>query len=219
MSNNVSKDFLLEEYKALEGRFQNYRIEGVSRLNSYLTLTSVLGGAGLFFLGNNTNISTAIAQPILIAVMLLLASVGFDTWYYILLRQITSDKIERGLSRIRHYFVEQDETISKYLVNSINDDPTSYVKYQNKSNGVRRTVQTIQAFTLSIAFTTASNLFMRQLGLWSILIGIVVFIIDFAYFENSGKKSFERAQERVSKESIFPSDKETKKIQKRRLKK
>jgi hypothetical protein len=211
LQNNSSREFLLEEYKALESRFQTYRVEGVSRLNSYLTLTSVLGGAGLFFLGNNANLPSITSQPILIAVMILLSSVGYDTWFYIVIRQITSDKIERGLSRIRHYFIERDETISRYLVNSINDDPTSFIKSQNRASGVRRTVLTIQAFTLSVAFVSFVNLIMPQIRSWLIIVGIAVFIFDFVLFEYLGKKRFARAQERVTKESVFPFDTEAKK--------
>ncbi len=215
VQNNKSQEFLLEEYKALENRFQSYRVEGVSRLNSYLTLTSVLGGAGLFFLGNSTNLPSTISQPILIAVMLLLASVGFDTWFYIVIRQITSDKIERGLARIRHYFIEHDKSISKYLVNSINDDPTPYIKSQNRSNGVRRTIQTIQAFTLSIAFIVAANLVLPQLNLWLFAVGVIVFLIDYLFLEQLGKQRFTKAQERVGKETLFPLEKIASKTSKR----
>jgi hypothetical protein len=219
MQNNISKEFLLEEYKALESRSQNYGIEGVSRLNAYLILASVLCGSALFFLGNNINLSSIIAQPMLAVVMILLTSVGFDTWFYILKRQVVSDKIERGLARIRHYFVERDETISKYLVNSINDDPTSYIESQNRSNDVMRIVQKIQAFTLSLAFLSTANVIVPQMGGWLIIIGIVVFSADFFLLEYIGKQRFSKAQEHISKESIFPLSKETKKKSKKATKK
>jgi len=214
LQENDSSKFLLEEYRALEGRFQSYRVEGVSRLNSYLTLTSVLGGAGLFFLGNSANLSAVVSHSILIAVMLLLSSVGYDAWYYIIIRQITSDKIERGLSRIRHYFIEQDQSISKYLVNSINDDPTLYLRRQKKSNGVRRTVQTIQAFTLSIAVLSAANLTLPTLKEWVILLGLAAFAIDFGLFEYIGNRRFAREQERVTEKSVFPDNNTSNRSQK-----
>ena len=62
------------------------------------------------------------------------------------------DRYERGLARIRHYFIMLDPTIKDYFVTRSIEVPTSNISKNN--SGMRRAAQIIEGFLIGLAVTT-----------------------------------------------------------------
>ena len=111
---SVSSDFMLEEYKMLRERFHSLRSEGVNRLNFFITLTSVVVG-GVLVWGSSNNVSPVLFKSVLLVALLLLASVGLDVFWFMVTRHRATDKVQRGMNRVRRYFVECDPSLTPYF--------------------------------------------------------------------------------------------------------
>jgi len=204
-SSALAKEFMLEEYKALESRFQGYRIEGVNRFNSYVTSTSVMIGGALILLANTATVPWRLVYTMVMLVMLVLSSIGIDAWNYIIVRQIESDRFERGLARIRRYFLHTLPTLEPYLVNKTHDEPTLYVTHQTHAHGIRRSIQTIQAVTTGFAGGLALSLLLTDTMILSaILGGIGLSLVDYVGLELLGQRRFRRAYHRAQATMQFP---------------
>lgn len=145
-----SQRILLEEYRLLEDRYLRTRNEGVTRMNFFITSVSVaLGGILVFASGNN--IPFIYFRPVLLVVLITLSAIGLDIFFFLIVRDIATDRYERGLARIRHYFVTLDPEIGNYFMNNIVDVPTPYIV--RKLSGMRTAAQIVVSFLLSLTLT------------------------------------------------------------------
>jgi len=167
-----------------------------------------IGGASLV---TASSINASVSLPLIVILMFVLTWIGFDTWEYILTRQEISDRLERGLSRIRRYLFKRNKEVLDYLVNSINDDPTLYIVRQDHPNGVRRTIQTIQSTTLAIASAALLAIFGMRLELLFVF-SLIVFSMNFIILIYIGRRRFKKAFERALAESKFPIHEDKKDI-------
>ena len=144
-----SNQFLIEEYKLLHDRFKDVRDTANTRLNFLVTLASATIGIIAILIATN-GISEVGVKISFIVALLILSLVGFNTHQFTIARDIESDRIEKGMARIRHYYIERDALLSDYLVYPFNDDPTNYVtKYKRSS--LRRTARILHACSTAIA--------------------------------------------------------------------
>jgi hypothetical protein len=72
-------------------------------------------------------------------------------------RDIATDRFERGLARIRHYFVKLDPEIKEYFVGKTTDIPTNFLIMKNSR--MRRSAQLIIGFLLGLTSTILASLF------------------------------------------------------------
>jgi hypothetical protein len=143
-----SADFMLEEYKLLQERFHSLRNEGLNRLNFFITLTSVIAGGVLIF-ANNSNFSPQFVKILIATAFVMLSIIGWDICGTLVARDRATDRVERGMARIRRYFIQRDPSISDFLIFPHHDEPTRYVTKLSGA-GVRRSAQAIQSFIVSI---------------------------------------------------------------------
>jgi hypothetical protein len=198
-----SQHILLEEYRMLQGRFTNLRDEGMTRMNFFITSVSVAIGGVLIFGSGNNNLSVEYFKFILLGTIALLTVVGCGIFDFLVSRDIAADRCERGLARIRYYFVRLDPVIENYFVTAVANNPTRYLtrKYSN----TRRTAQTVVAFLLGLAFLIISTFIDIRPEL-DILIGFVMAIIVFIALEAYARKKIIKAFRIVEKETQFFSD-------------
>ena len=197
---SMSPEFMLQEYSALRERFHSLRTEGVNRLNFFLTLTSAIIG-GVLVLGSGANLPPTLLESMLLAALILLAIVGIDVCQYMVTRDRITDRIERGMGRVRRYFVERDPSLANFIVHPYHDEPTSYLA--SGSRGVRRTAQTVQSFTVGLAAGIAADLVNIRTE-YAVLIGVISFTLNFIILELYAKYTLRQALKKTEKEVKFP---------------
>jgi hypothetical protein len=197
----ASADFLLEEYRMLQGRFHSLRNEGINRLNFFLTFTSAVLG-GTLLLGSSGTLTPTFLKLILLGVLVLLTGVGFDVFQFIVVRDIVTDRVERGMSRIRRYFIEQDGHLKDFVLYPYYDDPTDYLT-KKQSPGIQRTAQTIQAFTAGLGAAIITDLVSLPL-IVAIGIGLAVFGLDFYALDRYARRQLVGALDKVRGNVLFP---------------
>jgi hypothetical protein len=143
-----SERFLIEEYQMLRERFHNTRTEGISRINLFFTVTSAVLGGILLLDSKNSSFPSGFFQLVLLVILLILAVIGYDIYLFMIARDRVSDRVERGMARIRRYFVERDKELEKFLVYTTYDNPTTYLTRSNM--GLRRTVQIIESLIIAL---------------------------------------------------------------------
>jgi hypothetical protein len=203
-----SADFMLAEYRVLQERFLSLRDEGLNRLNFFITLTSVITGGVLIF-ANNSNFSSQFVQILIVVAFFVLSIIGGDICGTLAARDRATDRVERGMTRIRHYFVQKDPSLSNFLIFAYHDDPTRYVTVTSGA-GVRRSAQAIQSFIVSIIVGISANLGnlrIEYVGLLSIL----AFIVNFLILETRARKTYKDALIKAKNDAKFPSSKQKEK--------
>ena len=146
-----SQRILLEEFRLLQERYSNARSEGVTRLSFFITSTSVALGGVLVFVSGNLTLPVIYTKLIVLATLLFLSSIGLEIYNTLVFRDITTDRYERGLARIRHYFIKLDPQIKEYFVGKVIDIPTNFLIMKNSR--MRRSAQLIIGFLLGLAST------------------------------------------------------------------
>jgi hypothetical protein len=157
MQETPSQRILLEEYHLLEERYLRIRDEAIIRMNFFITAASVaLGGALVFASGKD--IPFTYFRLVLLVVLFALSAIGLDIFTFLISRDIASDRYERGLARIRQYFVTLDPSIEDYFINNIVDIPTLFIV--KKLSGIRMAAQIIVCvligLTVAISYTFLS---------------------------------------------------------------
>jgi hypothetical protein len=142
----ASRQILADEYRLLQDRFLSLRDEGINRLNFFITVTSVSLGSLLIF--GASNMPLQYFKITLLIVLAVLALVNFDICKFLVSRDVVTDRYERGLARIRSYFVKLDPTVGDYFVTNITDKPTNYLIQKN--SGMQRTAQILEGFLLGL---------------------------------------------------------------------
>jgi hypothetical protein len=186
MKKDESTEFLLKEFDHADSERIRLRAEAIQRLNYFLTLTSAILG-GLVFFGQSQQIQSAIY--ILIAALIFLSVIGWQTFRYIIVRDINSDKVLRAQGRIRRYFVHNDPQIKDYLMWQTHDEPSGYIT--KNDSAIRRTSQTVMALLLSLLAGLLVNLLnIQQVSL--IPFRIVLFVILLLVLEFYAQSQFKR---------------------------
>jgi hypothetical protein len=199
VENSTSPEYMLEEYKMLRERFHSLRDEAIIRMNFFLTLTSAIIG-GILIIGNN--ISPILVRPMLLAALVLLAGVGIDVVNFMVTRDEVTDRVERGMSRVRRYFTEREPLLKNFIVYPDHDEPTNYVVRQ-KAVGLRRTAQLVQSFTVGLAIGICSDLLGMRLEV-SVILSLVALAINFSLLERNARHQLTQALNRAKNEVRFP---------------
>ena len=196
-----SERLLIEEYQMLRERFHNMRTEGISRMNLLFTVTSAVLGGILLFDSKNSSFPSGFFQLILLVMLLILAVIGYDIYLFMIARDRASDRVERGMARIRRYFVERDKELEKYLVYTTYDNPTTYLTRSNA--GLRRTVQTIESFIISLAVCVIASMFVLGYE-YIVLIGITVFFLTYFILVLNARRLLKQELKSSAKYMKFP---------------
>ena len=199
LSETSSQRILLEEYKSIHNDYLRLRSEGVTRVNFFITSASVALG-GVLVLGSSNNIPIIYFKIILLATLTLLAIIGLEIYYYLVQRDIGSDRHIRGLARIRNYFIEIDPSIKDYFVHTIYDIPTAYLIM--KSSGMRRTTQIIEGFFVGSSLAILST-FLLLIPEVNFVIGLVAAILTITILEINARRKLGKASKRAEKEIKF----------------
>jgi hypothetical protein len=205
--NSSSERFLIEEYQMLRERFHNMRTEGINRINLLFTVTSAVLGGVLLFDSKNSSFSPGFFQLILLIMLLILAAVGYDIYLFLIARDRVSDRVERGMARIRRYFVEKDKDLEKYLVYTTYDNPTTYLSRSNA--GLRRTVQIIESFIVTLISCLIANMFVLPYR-YLILTGISIFILTFTALLLNARRLLKQELKLSAKYMKFPPEAQNK---------
>lgn len=194
-----SVKFLLQEFSQIDSERLRLRSEAVQRLNFFLTLTSaILGGLVLF--GNSTNTSNN--EFLALAALVALSIIGWQTYDFIVGRDINSDRLLRAGGRIRRYFANNDPTIQKYLMWQVHDEPSKYITHNDSA--VRRTIESILAFLISFAVGLFVNIISKQIFLIIVIIGAITFIIILSGLELYASRRFYKAVNDAKAEMLYP---------------
>jgi len=192
-----SQRILLEEYRLLQSRFLSLRDEGINRLNFFITVASLSIGSILVFGAGNKGIPTEYFKIALVIVSIVLSIVNYDICKFLVSRDIVTDKYERGLARIRNYFVKLEPDIKDRFVTKIMDTPTNYLI--KKNSGMQRTAQVLEGFLLGLAATILSTFLILD-TLVDILIGCGMAVIVFVVLEVLARTRYNQALKRIEDE-------------------
>ena len=194
-----SQRILLEEYRALNADYLNLRSEGVNRVNFFITAMSVVLGGALVVASNN-KLPILYFKLILSTAALILASIGLEIHSYLIHREISSDRLMRGLARIRNYFVKLDPQIRDNFVTKVFDTATGSLIH--KRSGLRRTIQIIEGFLVGLIFTVLSTLLpISQIA--NIGFGVGVTILTIMLLEINARRKLNRAFKTATAEIKF----------------
>ncbi len=198
MKKDQSIDFLLKEFEHLDTERIRLRAEALQRLNYFLTLTSAIL-AGLVFWGQSAQSQNIIY--ILIAALVFLSIIGWQTFRYIVIRDINSDKILRAQGRIRRYFVDNDPEIKKYIMWQTHDEPSSSIT--KNDSAIRITSQTVMSLLLALIF----GLLMSLLNIQQVVLipaSIFLFVIFLLALEFYAQRHFKKAVKNAQKQVLHP---------------
>lgn len=198
-----SQRILLEEYRALNADYLNLRSEGISRVNFFITATSVVLGGALVLASSNSTLPVLYFKLILLTAALILATVGLETYSYLIHREISSDRLMRGLARIRHYFVKLDPQIRDHFVTKVADTPTGSLIH--KHSGLRRTTQIIEGFFVGLIFAVLST-FLPFSQVRNIGFGTGVTVLTIILLEINARWKLDKAYKTAVAEMKFNDD-------------
>ncbi|HXQ39111.1 MAG TPA: hypothetical protein VN843_34245 [Anaerolineales bacterium] len=184
-----SQRILLEEYRLLENRFDQNRNQGITRMNFFITSTSVLLGSVLVF-GSRDTVSLQYLRLILLVALIVLSAIGLDVYIWLIQRDISADRYERGLARIRYYFLRLDPGIEDYFINNTFDIPTRNLV--RKSSGVRGAAQIVESFLLGLVAMLLSTFLSVTIEV-SISIGASSAVLIFSLLEASARIRLNKA--------------------------
>jgi len=193
--------FLLQEFGQIDTERLRLRGEAVQRLNFFLTLTSaILGGLVLF--GQSSSLIRI--DYIVFAALLFLSTIGWQTFDYIIGRDINTDRLLRAGGRIRRYFVKNDPTIQKYLMWQNHDEPSGYITHN--TSAIRRTVEAILSFLLAVAVGLLVNFIVQQ-EVIPFIGGAISFMVFLAGLKIYAFRRFQKAvKEAQEKEILHPKE-------------
>lgn len=196
-----SVKFLLAEFANIESERTRLKNEAVRRFNVFLTLTSAIASA----IGGGLLLATRLSITIEIEYALIplgfLSIIGWQTVFYIVRRDIATDEKVRACGRIRRFFVDNDPSIEKHLMQPYHDEPSEYV-LRNKST-IRCTCQVVTALLLSLIIGIAVNLFIQKTWI-AALAGLCCFVILPIGIGAYAKTKFKEAATKAQKESKYP---------------
>lgn len=198
-ANSAIVEFLLAEFENVNQEFTRQRQEGMNRLNFFITLTSLIGGA-LIILGEVGSPSSTDLQYITLGALFFLVIIGWYTFDFTISRDDSTDMVVRAGGRIRRYFTDHRPEIKPYITWQNHDEPTPWIT-KNVSN-VRRTAQALLTFLIAAAFGIVINLIF-QLAYVSFAVGILIFGITWFLLDAYAAKRLKKATESASQDVRF----------------
>lgn len=199
ISETSSQRILLEEFRLLQDRFRRNREEGINRMNFFITAASVVLSGVLVF-GSSNNISFNSFRLILFVALIVLSAIGLDIYLWLITRDISADRLERGLARIRHYFLTLDPEIEKYFITSVVDIPTG--RLIKKMSGMRTAAQIVESFLLSFSSAILFTFF-SYTPETSILVGVIAIFFCYTILEVFARKRLNSALRDAEKDIRF----------------
>lgn len=199
-----SASFLIEEYKMCLESYNRMRDDGTNRLNFFIALASALLGGAVLIASNSTQLTRLDIEILLLVILAFLIFIGVDIYNFTLSRQFALDKWLRGMNRIRRYFVDHDMSIEKYLVHSLDDEPTGHITHR-ESVGIRRINQIILAFMIGLAAGDLLSMFNIVIVI-SALVGFLVMLISAFIFERSAIHKINKYITRIQNDVHFPKE-------------
>lgn len=201
----MSKEFLLAEFTALQARFSDYESLKASRVNFLLIIVAAAAAA---FPTVAEKLQPYIGEAALLTgvVMLLL---GVTTLFRVVEYSRSSTIVIRRAGRIRRWFVEQDRSIAPYVAFPPSDDrPAILLKAQSLGwrggEGVLLTVNGLAAAVIvtSAAFLVCSRLLSVQLdALTYVAIGVVAFgaawFVQIGWLHSKLRRSEQSAEKEI----------------------
>ena len=189
--------FLLSEINLIDEEFRRIRAEGATRTNSYLTVAATIATAAAAYTAQTRTPWWSIAVPAGLALFLL----GLYVVFGMVIRDIESDRCARATGRIRHYFVELDADLGRYLTFQATDAPMPWV---TRNQSVQR--QTVIAVAAaSGALAAAGGLAWRGVTAW-VWLGVFValaVVIGVVVHRTAGRK-LRKTADRARREQRFP---------------
>ena len=122
-------------------------------MNFFITAASFSLGGLLVFGGNAQNFPQLYFRIALLSVLLLLGIIDYYICLFFVQKDVLIDRYERGLIRIRRYFIGLDPVIESYFVTRVMEEPTHNILRNN--SGLRRAAQIIESFLMALATITA----------------------------------------------------------------
>jgi len=199
-ANEASVRFLLAEFANVESERLRLKSEAIQRLNFFLTVTSAVLGGLLLFTQFKSTINVKFEYVAIIALGFL-SIIGWQTFRFVVQRDINTDLILRAGGRIRRFFVDNDPAIKPYLMWEDHDEPTGYVL--KNDSAIRRTNQTTLALLLSLMVGIIVSLFLDGLLIFSV-VGLFSFVGMLMGLEAFAGRRFRKIAFKAQDEILHP---------------
>ena len=197
-------DFLVAEYNAINEEGRRLRVEGLNKLNFFLTLTVALfaGVVGLYQAQANSNSPDyTFVQLIAVGASLFLIVIGWFAFLYTIQRDIFADFNIRATGRISRYFSNSRPRIRPYLLWQDHDEPTGYLTHNRSA--IRRIIQVVLSFLVALVTGLTSN-FILDSSAVSFATGTLGLLISWGFFHWYAARRLRAAFSRASAEVRFP---------------
>jgi hypothetical protein len=196
-------EFMLKETETIRELLNRVTAIGEQRVNLLITLSSAAGGALLLLGQSQIDITSYYSIAwIVVASVVAMATLRFPQ---MIRREIRVAEYLRGLNRIRRFFTEQDQRISRYLTLPLHDDvPRIYRGYA--SHGLLGVVVFINSLAMGTLAFISLSLIRRtyDASFWSVGVGILVFLISYLLHNWIASRTLRQAE--TLYEVVFPSD-------------
>ena len=196
-SSTSSQSILLEQFRALNSDYIQQRGEGVTRMNFFIAAMSVVLGSALVFASGNNPTMISHFRLVLLAALVILATIGLDVYSFLIQRNIDIDRDIRGMAGVKIYFVNLDPSLEIFFVNGIHDTPTDFLTA--KGFGMRRSAEIVIGFLFGFVFAVLSSYFPLALEV-NILIGVSMGILTALFLENNARRKLEKALRKAERE-------------------
>lgn len=193
------EQFLIAEQANISQEFRRLRDEGIRRLSFFITLTSGILG-GLLLLVDGSRLTNQAIHWVWIIALTALSFLGWETFRYLIFRDIGTDFNMRAMARIRRYFVDLCPSIKDYILWNTSDEPSHYVDISSTPSTIA-TISSIMSFLIAFDVGLIVNLFPTTTELAAAIgfLGFVVSVITLRlYAKRLYKSAVERARESIS---------------------
>lgn len=199
-------NFLLSEYEVLKESISTEISLGETRINMFITITS--GAVVLLTLmshlaKDDITIFYITSTSILLSLLLL----GLCIFARLIDRDIMLVIYTRGMNRIRHFFVEQEPSIVKYLILPIFDDTPKFYRSRTKRRvGLRHLTAIINGLIAAfLTYTLFALVFHVSSVSWQrIIVSVLSFVIVISLQEIYARSRLRSAED--STKSQFPTN-------------
>lgn len=192
-----SATFLITEYNQIADETKRLRSEGLNRLNFFITITSSTL-AGLVVL-SQSNTATMTVQLISLGAIVFLMLLGWNTFRFIISRDINTDFNLRAMGRISRFFIDRDPSLAQYLSWQKDDEPTKWVT--RNSSSLRSSAQFI--FCSLLALLCSIFVYMFRDLIWSLTGGFFGFFVGLFTLRTYAERRFRQAERMAAKQVKF----------------
>jgi len=175
--------FMLSELERLSERWTRANEMAEARMNQLLTIAS--GASGVLLLLSQLKIAPTDFLGVALATFAIVWLLGLLAFLRILQRNITVIGYVRAINCLRHFFVDNDPSIERYLAIPITDSEPKYTSVGARRFGARTVTAIISslAFGLGCGDVITLLAFGLQVSASSVAIGIISSIAHVAIME------------------------------------